>query len=637
MAYSSIVPTNGPVVPISLFPEAMQAGAAVGNATKTPVQALAEGVTKGIANYQEFQINQAKIDEIPLDMEIKRQTLLNEQARLELNQAQLEASKANQALKLEAERNDLEMKATVTRGKTEINNGLAKGDYESIFTSPNAQAALNEDKEYAKNTIGVMLGATNPDGSPKVQGAKRDQLITQLDAMRKYEIDSRRAETDAKFREKLLEKYNADVEKVIDDPELSEAFGNLPLSAALSRVEIVPAGTRKTTEDGRVLPGTSKTPPDGVVEEYDVIRDGKLTGQKIKTKQAIENFNKLKRSHGQLFADNQQAAPAEPKKEQADPNAPGGANNPYPIGFEWMGNAPKQEAGVPIVPIKGNSNIIEQRRADFNELAKKNPQGLPGGSLEEQLKLRNAEIRERVSRMNQPADTNKDAPWNFDTKVDAKIGVAPVPASVAASAMAQAYFPKAKEAVFGALGKLIGLNTKVSKVDLNVPLTMDEGTWKRVNTDPILAPEPAIIKGLVSTESSGRHDAVSPTGVRGYAQVTKAVAAQYGLNRDIPEENLLAGKKYLFDNLVVFNGNLKLALAAYNAGPGLMRQAVRETGSTDWTEIKKYLKTVLSDAKYREVENYPDKVISNAMHFIQDGRDIDKNFAQLLVENDIVS
>lgn len=636
MAYSSIVPTNGPVVPISLFPEAMQAGAAVGNATKTPVQALAEGVTKGIANYQEFQINQAKIDEIPLDMEIKRQTLLNEQARLELNQAQLEASKANQALKLEAERNDLEMKATVTRGKTEINNGLAKGDYESIFTSPNAQAALNEDKEYAKNTIGVMLGATNPDGSPKVQGAKRDQLMTQLDAMRKYEIDSRRAETDAKFREKLLEKYNADVEKVIDDPELAAAFGNLPLSEALSRVEIVPVGSRKKTEDGRVLPGLSDVDPIGDIGSYEVLRDGKATGQTITGKQAIENFNKLKRSHGQLFSSGQQEAPAPQRKEQADPNAPGGANNPYPIGFEWMGDAPKQEAGVPIVPIKGNGNIIEQRRADFNELAKKNPQGLPGGSLEEQLKQRNAEIRARVSKMNQPA-VPQNQEWNFDTKVDAKIGVAPVPASVAAAAMTQAYFPKAKEAVFGALGKLIGLNTKVSKVDLNVPLTMDEGTWKRINTDPILAPEPAIIKGLVSTESAGRPDAVSPTGVRGYAQVTKAVAAQYGLNRDIPEENLLAGKKYLFDNLVVFNGNLKLALAAYNAGPGLMRQAVRETGSTDWTEIKKYLKTVLSDAKYREVENYPDKVISNSMHFIQDGRDIDKNFAQLLVENDIVS
>lgn len=636
MAYSSIVPTNGPAIPVSLFPDAMQAGAAVGNATKTPVQALAEGVTKGISNYQEFQINQAKIDEIPLDMEIKRQTLMNEQARLELNQAQLEASKTNQALKLEVERSELEQKASVIRGKTEIDVGLAKGDFDSIFQSPNANAALNSDKEYAKNTIGTMLGATNPDGSPKVTGARRDQLITQLDAMHKYEIDSRRAAADAKFREELLKKYNKDVENVIDDAELSEALGNLPLSEALSRVEIVPSGSRKTTEDGRVLPGMNKTPIDGVIEEYDVIRDGKLTGQKIKTKQAIENFNKLKRSHGQLFQETPPAGQKQTRTQAEDPNVPGEANNPYPIGFEWMGNKPAEAATVPITPIKGNGNIIEQRRAEFNEIAKKNPQGLPGGSLEEQLKIRNAEVRARVSKMNQPA-APQNQEWNFDTKVDAKIGVAPVPASVAASAMLQAVFPKAKEAVLGTLGKFLGVSTPYSKVDIDVPLKMDEVTWNRINSDPILAPEPAIIKGLVSTESAGRADAVSPTGVRGYAQVTKAVAAQYGLNRDIPAENLLAGKKYLFDNLVTFNGNVKLALAAYNAGPGLIRQAVREVGSTDWTEVKKYLKTVLSESKYNEVEKYPDKVISNSMHFIQDGREIDKNFAQLLVDNDIVS
>jgi soluble lytic murein transglycosylase-like protein len=136
----------------------------------------------------------------------------------------------------------------------------------------------------------------------------------------------------------------------------------------------------------------------------------------------------------------------------------------------------------------------------------------------------------------------------------------------------------------------------------------------RVNSEPLLQGQPPIIKALAAVESGGKRDALSPTGVRGLLQVTRSTAAQYGLDRNIPEQNVQAGIKELSRNLKMVK-KPELALAAYNAGVGTILQAIKATGSYDWDVIKDYLEDVLSPQKFAEVKNYPEKVLNYAAIF----------------------
>ncbi len=79
--------------------------------------------------------------------------------------------------------------------------------------------------------------------------------------------------------------------------------------------------------------------------------------------------------------------------------------------------------------------------------------------------------------------------------------------------------------------------------------------------------EPALVHAVVSAESGYNPAAVSRTGARGLMQLMPETAKRYGVRNVMdPVENIYAGVRYLRDLLLMFNGNLELAIAAYNAG-----------------------------------------------------------------------
>lgn len=79
--------------------------------------------------------------------------------------------------------------------------------------------------------------------------------------------------------------------------------------------------------------------------------------------------------------------------------------------------------------------------------------------------------------------------------------------------------------------------------------------------------EAALVHAVVSAESGYNPAAVSRTGARGLMQLMPETAKRYGVRNIMdPVENVYAGVRYLRDLLLMFNGNLELAIAAYNAG-----------------------------------------------------------------------
>ena len=93
---------------------------------------------------------------------------------------------------------------------------------------------------------------------------------------------------------------------------------------------------------------------------------------------------------------------------------------------------------------------------------------------------------------------------------------------------------------------------------------------------------PSLIEAMVWQESRWRHDARSPAGAQGLAQLMPGTARELGVDPSDPFANLEGGARYLRQQLDRFDGDLEKALAAYNAGPGRVERAngiprIRET------------------------------------------------------------
>ena len=101
----------------------------------------------------------------------------------------------------------------------------------------------------------------------------------------------------------------------------------------------------------------------------------------------------------------------------------------------------------------------------------------------------------------------------------------------------------------------------------------------------------ALIRGVVQAESGFDPAAVSPAGAMGLMQLMPATAAELGVADPFDiEQNIDGGSRYLRRMIDRFGGDIKTALAAYNAGPGTVR---RYNGSVPYAETRRYVERVI--------------------------------------------
>ncbi|RMD90450.1 MAG: lytic transglycosylase domain-containing protein [Calditrichaeota bacterium] len=103
--------------------------------------------------------------------------------------------------------------------------------------------------------------------------------------------------------------------------------------------------------------------------------------------------------------------------------------------------------------------------------------------------------------------------------------------------------------------------------------------------------DPKLVKALIKVESNFNAHALSKKGAAGLMQLMPETAQAMGIkNRFDPAQNIYGGVKYLKSLLQKFNGNLELALSAYNAGPSTVEQY---GGIPPFPETQNYVKKVL--------------------------------------------
>ncbi len=129
------------------------------------------------------------------------------------------------------------------------------------------------------------------------------------------------------------------------------------------------------------------------------------------------------------------------------------------------------------------------------------------------------------------------------------------------------------------IGKdLIGMMAPKSSPDPAVRIAAEQGV------------APRLVKSIIRAESNGDPAAVSPKGAMGLMQLMPDTAREYQVSNPFdPVANIRGGVRYLKKLLEEFSGDLSLALAAYNAGPGKVR---KYQGVPPYPETRQFIQRV---------------------------------------------
>lgn len=137
-------------------------------------------------------------------------------------------------------------------------------------------------------------------------------------------------------------------------------------------------------------------------------------------------------------------------------------------------------------------------------------------------------------------------------------------------------------------------------IPVETPSTWKETARKEAKEKEI---DPLLVHAVIMAESAEDPLCISPKGAMGLMQLMPGTARELGVEDPFsPHENVKGGVSYLAQMLKRFDGNVKLALAAYNAGPGAVE---KYKGIPPYEETRTFVDRVLKF--YRKAKNQDDK------------------------------
>ena len=102
--------------------------------------------------------------------------------------------------------------------------------------------------------------------------------------------------------------------------------------------------------------------------------------------------------------------------------------------------------------------------------------------------------------------------------------------------------------------------------------------------------DPKLVRAIAIAESNMNQEEISDAGAIGVMQLMPSTAAYLGVNPYDKDENIDGGTRFIREMLDTFDGDVPLAVAAYNAGPGAVK---RYGGIPPYPETQHYVNRVM--------------------------------------------
>jgi len=640
MAYD-VFQSRGPSVSLSLFGDAASQGTNIGKAVPSITSSIIQGAKEGFDYAQSYEAKQIQNEnnaaiaeqnrikaenaetDIQLDQQQQQEQIRQIQLNNQIKQNELEAAKLTKAIDNEAKllksQNDLEKtkeEALVLSQSKEINNimtGINPNTGEPYTEKEKADAFINPKygKYWSKNKEYQSQGL-NLYGDSSLYDKEQKEVVRNLlygAAEEKYNLLMER---------KRLEQLDKDAQKKLKTYEdvQTGALGGAFIKAQSydPNLTVTEFLTRATMDSSGGEYKLKYKATDG--KEYRL--DEKYTAEDYKNYIAAQMLEQ--QENPGLYkstADLRRSDPLTTAKRSGTDISSSSSGLPQGSPVPSPGNVP--------TPITSSASpVVNQTQEELVRKANELPPE-QRASFTERMKSKN--IQNKVA---------TETPTPTSTATATPTQTAPIEKRAAINESEISPLQEVGNAVFSAADTLMGVEdadaqerrkVSVDRIFRN-PLPSykkpEEKSVKTIarsiNKNPLLRDESPLVKAVLAVESAGGKYNKSPTGVIGPMQVTDDAIADVekmtgkSFDKNNTKDNIEAGKIYLNYLINYFEGDITLALAAYNGGMGRIDAARDALNTNNFALISNYLKyqaeteKTLTLAKAKEIAEYPGKV-----------------------------